>query len=153
MFLPPFLVLIVLAVALGSQLEPDPESEFLALIACRGEPQPVDDETLVRTVGRYGFELEREDLCFGVPDDPSAMFTNITRADRDTAESDVIFASDGEVWCDLYAGKRFGRDVERRRVNDEVVFQVLNVECRIYESDAWQIERLDDAMKQLARAG
>jgi hypothetical protein len=153
---PLLLVIVVVAIVAALRAEPEPAEfnpELLEASECRGEPRPVGEETLVSTLARFGFELEREDLCDGTGIEPSAMFANITTENWEAPESDVIFASDGQVWCDLYRSNRFGREVDRRRVEDEVVFQTFNVECRIYESDAWQIERLDDAVHQLARAG
>jgi hypothetical protein len=151
------LVLIVVAAFLiaGWLSEPsiDAERAQAEWEACTGVPQPVDEETLVRTLGRFGFELEREDYCEGYGDEPAAMLTNITAAVFEEPESDVIFDSDGQVWCELYSSTQFSRaEVTRRRVDDEVVLRTLNVECRIYESNAWQIERLDDAMHQVLRA-
>jgi hypothetical protein len=119
---------------------------------CHGQPFPVVEEVFLSTLGRYGFELYREDACpNGVG--PPAMFANIPQWISDTPEADVIFASDSQVWCELYRRNRFGSEVRRTRLveRDEVVVRVLNVECRIYAVDPWHTERLGLAMKQLPK--
>ena len=122
---------------------------------CHGRPAPVDEEEIVRMLGRYGFELVREDFCAGYEKGaPAAMYTNIPSR-MSEAEADIVFASDSQVWCDLYRRSRFGREMRRTRENaeEEVVLRVLNVECGIYESNPWHVERLGLALKQLPKLG
>ena len=151
--MPPLLLLLVAMYLVATWTTPDAEFSFDVDAPCAGEPRPVDEETLVRTLARYGVDLERDDGCFGESGDPAAMFTNIPTAKWLTPEAEVIFASEGHVWCELHADDRFGDAVTRWRGDEGVVLRVLNVDCTIDESDPWQIERLDDAMEQLARAG
>ena len=105
----------------------------------------------MKTLARYGFELLREDLC---PDGigPTAMYANIPDRIFDTPQADVIFASDSQVWCELYRHSRYGSEMRRTRLPEqEVAVRVLNVECRIYAVDPWHTERLALAVKQLPK--
>jgi hypothetical protein len=119
---------------------------------CHGRAAPVDEELLVSTLGRFGFDLEREDECFGQVGEPAAAFTNIPSDIFDLPVAGTIFASQSQVWCDLHEGSLWGGDVERARVGDEVVFNLLNAECRIYESNPWHVEWLQRAFDALRRA-
>ena len=127
------------------------EDESDPTIACHGEPSPVVDEVLVKTLARYGFELLREDFCPGGIG-PTAMYATIPDRIFDAPQADVIFASDGQVWCELYRHSRYGSELRRKRLpEDEVAVRVLNVECRIYAANPWHIERLALAVKQLPK--
>jgi hypothetical protein len=129
-----------------AEVAPPPEA------ACHGRGSPVQEQLLVRTLARHGFELHREDDCSGAVDEPVAMFTNIPASIFDTPEADVIFASDSQLWCDLYGDRRFDDEVRRTRLeeDEEVLVTVLNVECTMYDVNAWHVERLALAMKRLA---
>ena len=152
--MPPFFLIVVVVLVLAWRSEPTSSFE-LALereFACVGDSRPVDEATLVRTLARYGVDLEREDLCFGMADEPTGMFTNIGGAKSEAPAAGIILLSQGHVWCELYGSDRFGDTMTRRRVEDEVVIRVLNVRCGIEESEAWQVERLADGMRQLTKA-
>ena len=142
------LAVVALARSCGGGSEPGVSPET----ACRGSAAPVREQQLVDTLARYGFELSREDTCVGAAGEPAAMFTNIPESIFDKPEADVIFASDSQVWCELYAQSRFTGEVRRTRLveEEEVAVRVHNVECRIYEVDAWHVERLALALKRLA---
>jgi hypothetical protein len=149
-----FIVLLALIALVRGCAADEPQATSPPASACRGRAAPVHEQLLIDTVGRYGFELYREDLCAGAGNEPAAMFTNIPASLFDEPEGDVIFASDSQVWCDLYRQDRFGEEVRRTRLEEEgeVRIRVLNVECRIYEVDAWHVERLALALAQLPKA-
>jgi hypothetical protein len=153
--MPPFLLLLVVLYLVGTSSTEPSLADLLQEVSapCAGEPWPVDEDELVRTLGRYGVDLEREDACFGESGDPAAMFTNVTLVESLTPEADVVFASAGHVSCELHADDRYGPAVSRRRGAEGVVLRVLNVDCTIFESDGWQVERLALAVKQLSRVG
>jgi hypothetical protein len=153
--MPPFLLVLAVLYLVGtSSTEPKLAELLLDISApCAGEPSPIDEETLVRTLARHGVDLEREDACFGESGDPAAMFTNVTLAESLTPEADVVYASEGYVSCELHADDRYGARMTRRRGTEGVVIRVLNVDCTIDESDAWQVERLALAVEQLSREG
>ena len=102
---------------------------------------------LVETLGRHGFELFPEP-CPAGQISPVATYTNLTDEMWDTDEGDVIWASDGFVTCFLYYDGQLPPEKKVRRTRDDefVVMTVRNVECDIMASDAWQPERLEQAL-------
>ena len=117
---------------------------------CAGPAEPVSVDLLVDTLARHGFELRRLPCEKGTVE-PVASLGNISDEVWDTPEGDVIWASDGFVWCYLYEGSFWDERVRRLRDGDYVHMDILNVACSIQESDAGQVERLDRALATLPK--
>jgi hypothetical protein len=103
---------------------------------CRaGAPRPIPERTLKRVLAVRGFQLRRDDRCYG---DIRVLVT--------------LSDADGRLYCDLLRRNLFGSRIERfvwRNDPAPTYLRVLNIDCAIYPEARTETNRLERAFRRL----
>jgi hypothetical protein len=115
---------------------------------CRPDHRaPITERELKAALDAEGIRLLRDSDCSG----EELGLSNITDA-VSSEQVDVILASEGHVFCDLYTKDTFSPRIERfvwRNDPDPTYLDVLNVSCAIYPETREQTDVLEHALRRL----
>jgi hypothetical protein len=141
-------VLLLLVCGCASAASPDPGTTGAEPPPCRPEAgAPITERELKAALDAEGIRLLRERDCLG---DELVRLSNLTEA-VPYEQEDVIMASEGHIFCELYS-EGSSRRIERfvwRNDPDPTYLDVLNVACAIYPEIDRQTDVLERALRRL----
>lgn len=127
---------------------PDEGSTLAEPPPCRSDyGAPITERELRAALAAEGVRLLRDSGCSGA----ELELSNLTEA-VPIEQEDVIRASEGHIFCSVYAEGSFPGRLERfvwRNDPDATHLRVFNVDCDIYPETRDQTDTLEQALRRL----